>query len=1073
MSERDNWVEIKKEFLDSKYDTLVNEKKSGNLIYKKSIIENARKNATNTGWGKEIAKRILTVADYWASKTDEELVALVPTGNPRALSPGQYYGDPIDGGNRKTLYTSLETPYKWYNPNTRTWWYNGAKVKNPGTGEMVEMHDDGGGFIAPEGFPRPGEPTMFSAAYRLFIIAMLCNVPYAPVLDKEMHPESTGDKYAGAIPRLAEAFAITGDTFYVKKAAILMGRLAELYPYQNGTRGDGTHPENMHWGEISTSESIWLVNFFKAYDLIFDAVTPKMEEELTAFFDLVPDHVGEERTVKFDFKKTIDTMARHAAQSCELTRQTDSDWKLRWIETEIVISTCTGSPKLLHECLYHDQHSLIPTLLNNFYRDGRYHYDSTSYMRIILSHLITLWFPTVGFTGGDEFPEPLMLHKDKGIPLREALLLNFKLDTGAMLLSFGDTEEANNSLPIDEKRMKGIKEYESRFEIIAHYIPEVEADFINLFWDTEKMGEKQGLHEVRAEKGDFRTLAFARVMKGVYEQSGARQQIYEAVVENFIRTRCENIRDGSKRESKKLGFDEYGNEMYQEVVQERFNPSEPDKLGSELLEDSPIAYLRCGESKRTRHDLVLWGQPSAAHKHGDKLGIWFGGRGRHLAASGGNYPFTWVSPKKDNWEFHSAACWVVLVDGMTQARLSHSNLQAFYDGSLFKHASMENKIAYAPSKYIRSILLIPGPNDGDAYALDIFKVSHGYMFDYNTRGTDAGTFKDIEFNFKDGDHDWERPEGTLAGDDVPLYGCEGYGWMKDVHRTTTSSDFSFLYKYGDAGLKVHCMSFGQERSVICAMGEKGGYEMKRSPWDPHVLWREETEDYEKYKTQFVTVLESVGASSLLDEVKPIDESRSNSGWHPVGIQVTHSSGIKDVIIVNNELENDMEFKNAKGDVWATNAQVAMQRLDSMGRVLSVEFLEGTYFRTPFKEYSNRGVISGMIHEVDYQKRRVKVYVDSDDDDLYLPSSQIDGLVAIVKNPEAGRLSPYIICKPYLDDENLEFTANIPLIHATESPQTVKQDAIRGKPSIMISGKSYIVDISEGDSFRLAVPFYEG
>ena len=78
-------------------------KLEGMLIISSNRLEVARESATSTSWGKNIQKRILEVADNWASKSDQELFDLVPVGNPLALTPGQYYGDSLSGGNRKTL----------------------------------------------------------------------------------------------------------------------------------------------------------------------------------------------------------------------------------------------------------------------------------------------------------------------------------------------------------------------------------------------------------------------------------------------------------------------------------------------------------------------------------------------------------------------------------------------------------------------------------------------------------------------------------------------------------------------------------------------------------------------------------------------------------------------------------------------------------------------------------------------------------------------------------------------------------------------------------------------------------
>jgi hypothetical protein len=231
---------------------------------------------------------------------------------------------------------------------------------------------------------------MFVAAYRLFIIGGLCGFFYAPVLTKEMHPESSEKKYGGAIPNLAYAFGLTGNRKYLKKVLILIGRLAEFYPFMNGTRGDGTKSEGMHWGEISTTESMWLIKFFIACDLIWNSIDISLENEITKLFNNYNDFFDKPRIHPFNIKESIREMAELAIKTAEVGRATDSDWSLRWIETELNIITFLSDYKQLNVLFSKGDYNIKKTIFQNFYRDGRYHYDSTSYMRIILRQFISI-----------------------------------------------------------------------------------------------------------------------------------------------------------------------------------------------------------------------------------------------------------------------------------------------------------------------------------------------------------------------------------------------------------------------------------------------------------------------------------------------------------------------------------------------------------------------------------------------------------------------------------------------------------------------------------------------------------
>lgn len=1009
--------------LDPSVALMVNAKTRGHAIWREEWVCQARSNAVNTVWGKAIAGRILEVADYWTARSDKELLDLVPVGNPRALTPGQYYGDPISGGNRTALVTCMETPYRWYNPTTKKWWYDGVTVTNPGTGEKLVVEDDGSGFVAPEGFPRPGMRTYFTAAYRGYLIGMLLADPYAPTAGPDILPRSSGLRYHGAIPRLAEAYALTGNPTYARKAAILLGRLAELYPYMNGHMDDDPRyviSGRAVWLEKTTTDSEWLYPFMDAVDLVWNAADADMERQLAKLFAAVPGPDGTKRQEPFRFKQTLNDMMPYAAQLCEKCRlDIGADWCFRWINAEIAVAACTESPKLMANVLLGPCPALQGLLRESFCRDGRYScYDSVDYLIGLARSFLTLPFRCVGFQGGSEFPNPLNLYADPRFLLDEIIASNFKTETSALRPTFGDGDPGRNPRPPSETRLAGHPPYIPSMETPAWMclMPFMEApaafsEKFRAMFQTSLRGRSVELDRLRETGGDFLTLAFARPLA-------------EPAV-----------------------------------------PTGTAAMASSLLEDSAIAFLRCGQALRTRHDLVMWGAPSGAHAHGDKLGIWFGGRGRHLAAAGGAYPFTWMDSKLGDWEQHSAACWVVLVDGASQ-NPSYSDLLAFYAGDLFRHCAMVNTNAYPDSRQQRNIWLIPGPNDGDAYAVDIFQVAGGgKCFDYNTRGNDAGRFEDICFDFQGGTPAWEPHSGTLAGTNVALYSAPGYGWMKDVRMTTTARDFAWQYDYGGAGLKVHALSFGHSRTLIYALGEVGGFARGKSPWDPHILWRDEAPEASNHVTQFVTVLESVGAAPFLKTIQTLACTEPATGIHPVGLKLTHGSGHTDVMLINPQPGRKICFNDTAGARWATDAHTAMQRFDPSGRVMRVELFDGTFLKTPQGEYACPGSLEGTVETVDYARREIVVRLAAPASSNIPPQALADMVVGILYPASGGRLSAYRIRNVRLAGTRFSFVSPVSLIHSEAPPAFIKF-GLANRPVREIAKRKVVVDIAPGDRFRL-------
>jgi len=996
----------------------VNSKRHGHSMWREEWIRQARRNAADTVWGKAIASRILAVADYWAAKSDLELLNLIPTENPRALTPGQYYGDPISGGNRATLCTCLETPYRWYNPTTKQWWYDGVTVTNPATGEKLIVKDDGSGFVAPDGFPRPGVRTYFTAAYRGYIIGMLIDSPYAGravALPADVFPGSTGLRYSGAIPRLAEAYALTGNPTYARKAAILLGRLAELYPYMNGGIDDDPRfvaVDHSVWLEKSTTDSEFLRSFLDAVDLVWDAVDTDLDRQLAEVFAAVPGPEGTPRKESFKVKSALNAMMPYAAQLCERSRQDiGTDWAFRWINTEMALAACTESPKLMAHVLLGPCPALQGMLREEFYRDGRHSYDSAAYLTLLAQSFRTLPFRSVGFQGGRDFPKPLNLYADSRFLLDDIIGYNYKTDIGAinptLTPTFGDGDSGRNPRPPSDSALAGYQPYNSTMEVPAAFSEK----FRSLFQENFR-GRGAELDQMREQGGNFMTLVFARPWVESAGQTGTTA------------------------------------------------------LASSVLEDSATAYLRSGRTPRTRHDLVLWGAPSGAHTHGDKLGLWFGGRGRNLAAAGGGYPFAQNSTQMSEWERHSAACWVVLVDGADQ-KPSYSDLTAFYAGDLFRLSSLVNTQSYTGSRQQRDLWLIPGPQDGDAYAVDIFQVAGGgKCFDYNTRGNDAGRFEDIRFDFQGGAPAWESRAGSLAGTKVALFSRPGYGWMKDVRMSPVDRDFSWQYDYGGAGLKVHALSFGHPRTLIYALGPVGGFARDKAPWDPHLLWRDEEPAASNHVTQFVTVLESVGAAPFLKTVQTLIGTEPTTGIHPVGLKIIHVSGHTDVILINPQPGRKIAFTDPAGARWETDAHTAMQRMDPAGRIMQTEIYDGHFLKTPQGEYVCPAALEGVVETVDYTHREVGVRLDAPVTSNSSPQT-VENLVGILYPATGGRLTAYRIEKATLTGTRLSFVSPLSLIRSdTGQGGNQALGGFSNRPMRKIEKQKVQVDIAPGDRFRL-------
>ncbi|MBN2310918.1 MAG: heparinase II/III family protein [Candidatus Hydrogenedentes bacterium] len=190
--------------------------KTDRTIYSDADIQRARENIAAYPKAKAIADGIIEAADKWLAWPDAELRELVATADvPRAFNVGTA-GCPVCG---KKIYEArgtypwlldLENPFKVKCPvcggvfpdnDFRAYYRSGFQDKQYLEGQYV---DDGWGWVGPDG-------------QRYWFVA------YANHWNMHSH-------VIRALRQLGFAYLYTGDTRYAHKAAVLLDRIAEVYP---------------------------------------------------------------------------------------------------------------------------------------------------------------------------------------------------------------------------------------------------------------------------------------------------------------------------------------------------------------------------------------------------------------------------------------------------------------------------------------------------------------------------------------------------------------------------------------------------------------------------------------------------------------------------------------------------------------------------------------------------------------------------------------------------------------------------------------------------------------------------
>jgi hypothetical protein len=281
------------------------------------------------------------------------------------------------------MRTNTALKYRWQCIEGGEWWYDGAQVRNPATGETVEVRDDGDGWIAPPGFLHPGTIYHFRSAWRYYVLSKLFYTPYELTIEAE-------DAYTGktAITRLTHAFAISGDVRYAHKAAIMLNRLAEVYRFYTGTVDEQRPLTRGYLVQVSFEE--WPIhNCLVAYDVLMDVML--QDRELLDFFarkgdcDYNGDGKVDFADVRYNIQHNLFGYMYewlHRAMAIQT-----GDYVLREGLVLAAMGAILDNRELIDEAM-DGPFGLATNLTNNMFRDGKWWYDSPGYAVSSVTSLI-------------------------------------------------------------------------------------------------------------------------------------------------------------------------------------------------------------------------------------------------------------------------------------------------------------------------------------------------------------------------------------------------------------------------------------------------------------------------------------------------------------------------------------------------------------------------------------------------------------------------------------------------------------------------------------------------------------
>ena len=866
--------------------------KEAGVFYPKPLIEKGRANIAKYPWAAGQKKLIIENAKPWMKLSDDELWGLMfgPTIHRSwmVLSDGccPACGKPVPMYN--WLIDAMKRPWKVQCPECKEFFPKNdfAAFYRSGLDEcgifdpkradrsllINTEHPDpkgplhGFGVDDGEGFVQGEKRWRFVSAYLIY--------------------GQWKQAVLGGIRNLASAYVVSGDAKYARKAAILLDRVADLYPtFDFNTQADLYDGRNQGNGYVS----VW-------HDACEEA------RELAMGYDMIFDGMR-------DDPKLVEFLSRQAAEhKIENPKSSFADIQ-RNIEDRILLDT------LGHEYKISSNYPRTPIakIVINATLGRR------DEVRAILDPMLEQATAVDGVTGEKGMVD-YTAHVIKGVAnllaqlsrvepsfLKETVkrhprihdMFRFHMDTwciGSYYPNVGDSGWFGKQ----QKDYLGV-EFSKGFEPSPYmYAFSLSPSMFTFLWDLyEITGDTAFVQALNHANGDSE--------KGLpYDLFADDPAKFEKAVRSVIK---------------------------------RVGPM--PKLGSVNKKQWHIAILRSGEGESAR---ALWMEYDAwgGHGHANCMEIGLFAKGLDLMPDFGYKPVNfggWDSPRAV-WYGKTAAHDTVTVDGKDQGNGS-GETKLWADGKVFKAIRASGATCMGGQQFDRSIALVD-ISDRDCYVLDVFRVVGGTDHAKFT-GSYFGAITTEGLSLKPAaDYGFGAQMRNFMGDLSAKPGWSVDWKIQDEYKVLPpGADVHFRY----TDLTRNAQAYTAEAWISTSKY----YNTATDAWIPRIMVRRQSSEAPLAST-FVAVMAPYEKASAIAEIRRLALETPEGIAYPdsfAAVEVRLADGRRDLLI-SADAENPLGLKPARGVIvqkdWSlrTDAELCMVRLSKDGKVEYVSLCNGSF-----------------------------------------------------------------------------------------------------------------------------------
>lgn len=381
------------------------------------------------------------------------------------------------------------------------------------------------------------------------------------------------------------------------------------------------------------------------------------------------------------------------------------------------------------------------------------------------------------------------------------------------------------------------------------------------------------------------------------------------------------------------------------------------RLGSVNKGQWKLALLRSGEGRNAR---VVWldYDSGGGHGHADAMNLGLFARGLDLMPEFGYPPVQfggWGSPRA-RWYTKSAAHNTVVVDGRDTPG-GAGEMRLWGDGTLFHAMRATAPALNQGNRFERTVALIDVSSE-DFYVLDVFRVEggadhtrfmHSQFGDLNTTGLRSVQSMDYGHNTQ---------MRALQLDPAPAPGWQARWRIEDR--------YGYLKPDTPVHLRYTDFTAGAAAGTTEAWLVAGLYGSTNEVWIPRLVVRRLAEGEEALDTTtFAGIIEPYGITPPLRAIARIDLQRpdgTKAGDNHAGFSITLANEHRDILIARDPEDNSVQvLRYGENPVLETDAELAILRLDPEGNPVYAALCHGARFEygaleiklsetTPFAEF---------------------------------------------------------------------------------------------------------------------------